>query len=605
MGVLVQAGFETSASPYLNAGNGESFGRDQSKFIKGIADQHTPENALVLLAGYEWRAATDIVSANQWLRIESDKYQARSNAKKALEKAIHHHGRLSGYLASYHNRNLRTAGSAVALKRITKTTSQLMLGRGISAALDDSEINDMSKAKAFQCETLMRRTAMAGDVEAIRSALEEYCLKNHTSFPLSVGPNDDDSTVAQKILAAAARVSDPKWWRRQLRKITGRKVESVLRGLGVIRSGDSPYLSEYSYQKWLQRQKRSAEMLEDFEATTGEGLDQITISLSEAVASSVSNPVNRRNELMVRMRGYEEVATVMGFSGLFFTLTAPSKYHAMSKKRKRVNPKYQDYSPADTMDYLNGVWSKIRASWARKGIKAFGFRVAEPHHDGTPHFHLMLFMAPEQTSQAKAIFGKYALQEDGAEAGAIEKRWDVKEIDPAEGSAAGYMAKYVAKNIDGYAVDVDFEGACQAEEGAARTKAWASLWGIRQFQQIGSASVTVWRELRRRCEALKVPDQEIKVIHAAADSGDWAAFVDAIGGALARRDELLLRPDYQPKEEVINAYGESVRKLTGLILQGVSRAMNRCNYVTRDHVWTVQRRELEHPQAAQPPNLDL
>ena len=82
------------------------------------------------------------------------------------------------------------------------------------------------------------------------------------------------------------------------------------------------------------------------------------------------------------------------------------------------------------------------------------------------------------------------LAEDGYEDGAIANRVKFVAIDPAKGTAAGYIAKYVGKNIDGS------QGGAHDEEGQAmldgvapaceRVDAWASVWGIRQFQGIGT-----------------------------------------------------------------------------------------------------------------------
>ncbi len=160
------------------------------------------------------------------------------------------------------------------------------------------------------------------------------------------------------------------------------------------------------------------------------------------------------------------------------------------------------------------------------------------HASGTPHWHLLLFLRPEQQQQFLQIFNQYALEEDGDEAGASANRVKVVQIDPARGSATGYIAKYICKNIDGAGLDQDINGG-DARLAAARVEALANCWGIRQFQQLGGVSVTVWRELRR----LKAPEEEssIETARQAADQGNWQQYVEAMGGVFVSRKAQLLR----------------------------------------------------------------
>ncbi|WP_252495404.1 replication endonuclease, partial [Escherichia coli] len=88
--------------------------------------------------------------------------------------------------------------------------------------------------------------------------------------------------------------------------------------------------------------------------------------------------------MMVRLRGLEEWAEENNNEALFLTLTAPSSFHAGNG-----NKKWSGVNPRDTQNYLNKVWQQFRALLAKRDIKFYGMRVAEPHKDGTPHWHAL------------------------------------------------------------------------------------------------------------------------------------------------------------------------------------------------------------------------
>ena len=373
----------------------------------------------------------------------------------------------------------------------------------------------------------------------------------------------DETLSADDALRFFARLQKDKWWLGKLRKIHDRWREHLMIATTYVSKVSSPYCSEPCLREWTAQKKANFEYLQAMELEdrdTGE-----RTSLLDKVMGSVSNPKIARNELMVRMRGFEDMANEMGLAGMFYTLTAPSRYHATHVHSGKRNDKYCNASPRKTQKYLCNVWSRVRAKWRREGIRTFGFRVAEPHHDGTPHWHLLLFLRPEEVELATDIFHEYALQEDGSEPGAAEYRFTAKPIDEEFGSATGYIAKYISKNIDGYGMDgeSDHESGKPVKEMAMRVRAWASRWSIRQFQQIGGAPVSTWRELRRLGSRELVLHPELEAARAAADAPDWPGYVNAQGGPFVTRDCLRVRLNYEYTENG-NDYGDTVAKITGI-----------------------------------------
>jgi Bacteriophage replication gene A protein (GPA) len=319
-----------------------------------------------------------------------------------------------------------------------------------------------------------------------------------------------------------------------------------VRALEVSKVAGQAYCSNTAVARRIEQTQANAAMLANTYLSNGEGY---TATLQELVDKSTASKPIRRGELMTRIRGCEDIAQTKKSTSLFFTLTCPSKFHPVTIDGK-ANAKYEGNTAKDGQAWLTDKWEKVRAKFKRKGIEVYGVRVAEPHHDNCPHWHVLLWCEQQHGEAVQGAIRDAWLSEYGDERGAKEYRVKCEIIKPRNedgtGGAAAYLAKYVAKNIDDYKtkehkdevggeqLDIFGDGVITP---ATRVEAWATHWGIRQFQTFGMPPVGVWRELRRlkHEDVLKSKDKRLLegwiATQKIADKGaDWAAYTMAQGG---------------------------------------------------------------------------
>ncbi|WP_351124727.1 replication endonuclease [Shewanella sp. T24-MNA-CIBAN-0130] len=455
---------------------------------------------------------------------------------------MHRYERFSNHIEA----NLYLLRTTTAISKVLGHSSNRMS----CVSVDDRDFKAMSKHHARQCAKIASRVnsqSLFKTYSAILRYVTCYQIKPHPLTDTALNNLEHDCLTNEeysKVMGVIKRACDESWWKPKLRRLHNRQIETISRLLNQVSRHRGIYASNITVENYKSQWQSNRELLENTLATNE--LD-FSVSLAELSDLNVSNPKIRKAELMVRIRGFEDYSTKMGYAAVFLTMTTPSKYHRCFAKSGAENPKWQGETPLDGQDYLNRTFQRIRASLNRDKITPFGFRVAEPHHDGTPHWHLLLFVQTEQQEALVKTFQEYCLQEDGDEQGAKERRFKVEYIDPKKGSATGYIAKYVAKGIDGEGIDNDLYGT-ESVTAATRIRVWASCWGIRQFQQIGGVGVTPWRELRRLSKITDESLEWVEQIRQAADDSDWSRYTELMGGVFCKRDDQVIRLLYQYKK---------------------------------------------------------
>jgi hypothetical protein len=266
---------------------------------------------------------------------------------------------------------------------------------------------------------------------------------------------------------------------------------------------------------------------------------------------------------------------------IFLTLTLPPEWHPGPAVGSRTWTPNRAPHLADAA--LRRVWARFRALLADRDIATLGLRVWEPHRDGCPHAHALLYVEP---GQVKAVDD--ALQSvcpepvppplDG-EGKPRRVASQMVVVDRERATPATYIAKYILKTCAGAPDAAERKGA----EGEGddiddqlahyeRHRATASERGWRRFGWLGVHGVQrVWQRLLTMEELPEDAPARVRMAWYALKDGRWADALEALGAVGPRSQGVRL--GYAEDEEhvdretgevtqrpLLTAYGEPARK---------------------------------------------
>lgn len=396
------------------------------------------------------------------------------------------------------------------------------------------------------------------------------------------------------IPGALARMRCADWWQRKLWQLRNEWREELLRAACLVHRHASPYVS---HDILLQKREQRRKAMDFFRNHDLINEDGDTLSMEDVVLASASNPAHRRNEMMACVKGLELIAEMRGDCAMFYTITCPSKYHATLMNGK-PNPTWDHSTVRKSSDYLVDTFAAFRKAMHKKELRWYGVRVAEPHHDGTVHWHLLCFMRKKHRRAITELLRRFAIREDRAELGNnTGARFKSKLIDPRKGTPASYIAKYVSKNIDGRGLGdtVSKETGKSLRDSAEHVSAWASLHRVQQFRFFGIPGRQAYRELRlfasQATRAMKTSkpgapvlmDPKLDAVLAAADVGCFATYIMKQGGVLVPRKNYLIHTAYEPTVEP-GTYGDHGIRIYGIWSPITGKENKICTHV---HTWKM------------------
>lgn len=461
----------------------------------------------------------------------------------------------------------------------------------LDAACSDLFVTDDVKPEEIR-QSWERVAAEVMRLDVVPPAFEQLRRKKRRRKPV---PYD-------LIPGSLARMLCADWWYRKLWQLRCEWREEQLRAVCLVNKKASPYVSYEAVIHKREQRRKSLEFFRSHELINENG---DTLDMGDVVNASSSNPAHRRNEMMACVKGLELIAEMRGDCAVFYTITCPSRFHA-TLNNGRPNPKWSSETVRQSSDYLVDTFAAFRKAMHKAGLRWYGVRVAEPHHDGTVHWHLLCFMRKKERRSITALLRKFAIRADREELGNnTGPRFKSELINPRKGTPTSYIAKYISKNIDGRGLtkEISKETGRTLRDSAEYVSAWASLHRVQQFRFFGIPGRQAYRELRllagqaarqqsdKKAGAQVLADARLDAVLAAADAGCFATYITKQGGVLVPRKYHLIRTAYELNDEP-STYGDH-----GIRIYGVWFPLTEGRICTHAVKWKKVRKAVEVQEA--------
>ena len=356
-----------------------------------------------------------------------------------------------------------------------------------------------------------------------------------------------------------SRLLDATWWKRKIIKRVRTLWEYAAQLLQCVGWG-SEYVSDATLEDHLDMQYAAQQWINEsvlvrWDPVSGQ---DIVLPMGKLVAARKKGWLAEQH---ARANGVAKLAIEEGLTPWLVTITMASRWHASGKGDRP--------STEEAVRWHQTQWSRFRAAAKKNGLRLVGPKVVEPHKDGCPHWHLVVWT--DDKKSAEQLLSIYFLDaDDPGEPGAADHRIAWEQARSNMG-AISYILKYALK----YSMETNAGPDSRAR---LAVNAWRSLYGLRKLDwfsvNIAQPKVGVWREARR---ANHCPTSMNDAIDAAG-KGDWYAFTKAcISNPLFLRSEL-----------VANKHGEYTSRTIGI------RDDRGSLITTRSYNWKIMNVETWH-----------